>query len=94
LEYARSQISEDYFGIFLFGSQNFGFGSEDSDVDTRYVYFSDKSEVGDYSELIPFEKEYIEAIEVRQFFLSFDNGSLSVIECLLTDFYIINPVYS
>jgi hypothetical protein len=40
LDYAlANKPCKDYFGIFLFGSQNYGLSDDYSDIDSRMIYF-------------------------------------------------------
>lgn len=86
------------FGVFLYGSQNYGLSTQYSDVDAVAIVFPT------YKNIVFKEKDvYKEVIgcngnfhyqEVRDFFNQLRKGNPNAIEILTTDYYIINPDYA
>lgn len=89
LEQYKSVCSYDWFGIFLFGSQNYGLSDKNSDVDSRIIYFGPATErVREYT----FENgEHIEAITLIDFYKGLTLSDFQSLETLYSQFYIINP---
>ena len=86
------------FGIFLYGSQNYGLSTQYSDVDAVAIVFPT------YKNIVFKEKDIYKEItggngnfhyqEVRDFFNQLRKGNPNAIEILTTDYYIINPDYA
>lgn len=93
---AQAHTNKDIFGIFLFGSQNYGLADEDSDIDIRCLVFPDNrnSKLLETEEIILPNEERIEYMDIRVYFQSLCEGNLTILETLRTDFYIIDSQYS
>lgn len=86
------------FGVFLYGSQNYGLSTQYSDVDAVAIVFPT------YRNLIFKEKDIYKEVtggngnfhyqDVRDFFNQLRKGNPNAIEILTTDYYIINPDYT
>lgn len=86
------------FGVFLYGSQNYGLSTQYSDVDAVAIVFPT------YKNIVFKEKDVYKEItggngnfhyqEVRDFFNQLRKGNPNAIEILTTNYYIINPDYA
>ena len=86
------------FGVFLYGSQNYGLSTQYSDIDAVAIVFPT------YKNIVFKEKDIYKEVtggngnfhyqEVRDFFNQFRKGNPNAIEILTTDYYIINPDYA
>lgn len=97
--YAAKFFDEDRFiGIFLYGSQNYGMATEDSDVDSKLIILPSLSDLalksGFQSSLLIMEnQEHIEVKDIRAMRQMFLKQNINFIETLYTDYYILNPKY-
>lgn len=89
---------KNFLGIFLYGSQNYGFGDINSDVDSIIIYlpsFEDfclKSTV-ESKELIYDNNEHINIKDIRLIREMFLKQNINFIEILYTEYFILNPKY-
>lgn len=89
----------EIFGIFLYGSQNYGLAHENSDIDVKIIYFEDKSTPSLFIE--PEGLYYcrescngrVFLMTMKEFFTELKENSSVVFEILNTDYYIISPKY-
>lgn len=96
LAYLREQqhwisqkCSEEWLGIFLFGSQNYHLEDEKSDIDARYIVFSNRGlEQYRYK-----EREYIEVISFYDFVTGALEGQFTLLETFSTEYFFVNPKY-
>ena len=66
LEQAKKYTNKDIFGIFLYGSQNYGLNNAESDIDVRCLIFPDDQE----SPLIEtIDIKVIELVKPSSFFI-------------------------
>ena len=99
-----SQLKEDYerlvlegydlFGIFLFGSQNYGLNHSGSDIDVYAVYFSAPKENAE--QITYFRKKEngnIHPISIRSFLLGLKLQEKKALEIIFTPFYYVAPQY-
>lgn len=84
-------------GIFLYGSQNYGLDTENSDVDTKCIYIPSIDELCLNS---PTSKEFnLENNEkclikdIREIVINFKKQNINFIEILFTEYFWVNPKY-
>ena len=101
-EYVKSKLGleeENIIGIFLYGSQNYGFSNASSDVDSRIIIlptFEQMSfEPSFYSKEIEYEEtgEHIIVVDIREFRRQCMKQNLNCLETLFTEYRIMNPNY-
>lgn len=98
-DFAATQYNEDQFlGIFLYGSQNYNFASEDSDVDSKIIYIPTFEEMCLNKnwlsvELQTEEKEHIEIKDIREMKLMWEKQNINFVELFYTEYFILNPKY-
>lgn len=84
-------------GIFLYGSQNYGFANWDSDVDSKLIVvpsFEDMCLKSEWlSKELHLEDEHIEVKDIRELRNMFLKQNINFIEILYTDYFILNPKY-
>lgn len=85
-------------GVFLYGSQNYGFANPDSDVDSKLIIvpsFEDMCLKSDWlSKELHLEDEHIEVKDIRELRNMFLKQNINFIEILYTDYFILNPKYA
>lgn len=97
--YMKQFYPEDQIlGIFLYGSQNYGTDTENSDIDTKLILVPNLKEVC-FS--MPVSKEYhmendehCEVKDIREIIKNFRKQNINFIEILYTKYCIINPKYA
>lgn len=96
-EYAKGIYGEQILGVFLYGSQNYGIATEESDVDVKAIYIPTLREVAANNPLISEElkisDEHIEVKDIRLMSQMWKKGSINFLEILFTDYFVINPLY-
>lgn len=102
-EHMQEVINKGYdeeriLGIFLYGSQNYGFATEESDVDSRVIIFPTFEEFclqKDWvSKTIELENgEHIDIKDIRLFRENLLKQNINFMENLFTEYCIINPRY-
>ena len=99
-KYATKDIDmNNVIGITLTGSQNYGTDLPTSDVDTQLIITPTLEEVykgnkpDSTTKMMEDSEEHIKIKDVRQFIKEIKKQNLNVIECLYTDYCIINPIY-
>lgn len=96
-EYVKSIYGEQILGIFLYGSQNYGIATEESDVDVKAIYVPTLREVAANKPLVSEElkigDEHIEVKDVRLMSQMWKKGSINFLEILFTDYSVVNPIY-
>lgn len=88
----------EIFGVFLFGSQNYGADYENSDIDTRVIVLPKFSEIANGSSPISTTKikntgEHIDIKDFRVYIDQLLKPSVVYLEDLCTKYRIINPTY-
>lgn len=91
--------NEDRFlGIFLYGSQNYGFANEESDIDSKLIVlpsFADMCLHKDWvSKELHYENEHIEIKDIRMLREMFMKQNINFIEVLYSEYFILNPKYA
>lgn len=93
----RGYREESILGIFCYGSQNYDFAHQNSDVDTKAIIipsFRDLCLNSPISKEIHFENgEHCEVKDIREIVSMFKKQNVNFLEILFTDFKIINPKY-
>lgn len=92
------QLRPDYeiFGIFLYGSQNYGLATANSDIDTKMIVIPSFDELiskKPVSKTIRFPWGECDVKDVREMIKSYKKQNVNFIETLFTDYYCINPEY-
>lgn len=96
------KISEDYpdynfLGIFLYGSQNYGLATEDSDVDSIAILIPSVEGVilrkPVCKEIIFENKEHCNIKDIREVVKEWKKQSVQALEILFTDYFIVKPEY-
>lgn len=95
--YNVANCDYNVFGVFLYGSQNYGLSTQYSDIDAVAIVFPTPENI-----IFKEEDSYTEVTggngnfhyqDVRDFFNQLRKGNPNAIEILTTDYYIINPEY-
>lgn len=96
LDVVKNKTELDWFGIFLFGSQNYGMDSEKSDFDAACFLFPPKEEdpFMDLDFIYLDSGEEIDLYDARHLLFGMCEGSILLLEFLYTDNFIINPKYT
>lgn len=98
-KYASQFYDENRFlGIFLYGSQNYGMDSEDSDIDSKIIILPSFNDFCLNSNMISKElrlenEEHIEIKDIRLFREMFMKQNINFLEILYTEYFILNPKY-
>ena len=86
------------FGVFPYGSMNYGAFYEKSDVDTRVVIIPSLKEICEREKFINTEEEVegnkVVYVDIRNFIRQLCNSSPAALEMIFSPFYYINPLYS
>lgn len=90
------------YGVFLYGSQNYGTATRSSDVDCKAVIipnFTDlviRKKLSFTFRLRNGDKELGECDvkDIRDFVTNLKKQSMNYVECLFTEYYILNPVFA
>lgn len=99
----RKEIVEGYghtiFFIALYGSQNYGLATENSDIDCKAIVIPTTMNIIMQSEPVfctikAFDNELIEVMDVRHFFKKLTKQHPNYLEILYTDYMIVNEDYS
>lgn len=98
-EAAAAIIPKDHIvGIFLQGSQNYGMGTDKSDIDTKCIIVPslkdiifNKSPISTTHILL--NDEHIDIKDIRLIFNNFRKQNINYIEILFTKYFILNPRY-
>lgn len=91
---------EEYiFGVFLFGSQNYGLATSSSDVDTKAIVLPNLTKLAlnekPISKEIHFDNgEHLTITDIRLYIAQLRKGNPSALELMFTEYYIINPRYA
>ena len=84
-------------GIFVYGSQNYGIDTEDSDVDTKAILIPSLRELcleKPVSRELRLENgEHCEVKDIREMVKMFEKQNINFLEILYTDYYWVNPKY-
>ena len=96
--YAAGYPEDRVLGIFLYGSQNYGMATDDSDVDSKVIYLPTFEEICFnkqwVSEEVPLDNnEHVEVKDIREMRLMWQKQNINFIELLYTEYFILNPKY-
>lgn len=91
-------LSKDFnvYGVFLYGSQNYGLSTEESDVDTKAIIlpsFHDLVLKQPVSKVMDFEWGECDVKDIREMMKSYKKQNVNFIETLFTDYFYVNPRY-
>ena len=90
----QQNFSQDWIGIFLFGSQNYGLEDEHSDVDSRILVNYRSNLFYKTADFTRSNGEHVELIDSKDFFLNLRRMDIQALEGLFTEYQIINPKYA
>lgn len=84
-------------GIFLYGSQNYGIETENSDVDTKAIIIPTFEELlfspMEIKELHLPNGEHCEILDIRHYISNLLKQNINFVETLFTKYYWVNPFY-
>lgn len=85
-------------GVFLYGSQNYGFATDDSDVDTKAIVFPTLHDLSLGKPMVSKEYhlpngEHCEVKDLREMVANYKKQNMNFIETLYTEFKWVNPLY-
>ena len=98
-DYIKQFYNEDnILGIFLYGSQNYGFATDESDVDAKAILVPDfKDLVLGYHNLeskdYEINGEHIDVKDIRLIVQNWKKQNINFVELLFTEYCIVNPKY-
>ena len=95
-EYVYLASKYEIFGVFLYGSQNYGLATPESDIDTKVIVIPSYEELvlgKPVSKTVTFPWGECDIKDVREMVKSYKKQNVNFIETLFTDFYYINPAY-
>ena len=98
-EIAKSIFPEDLIvGVFLYGSQNYNMGDEQSDVDTKVLVVPSLADVVCARRPVAFEHhcdngEHINFVDIREFVHQILKQNPNSLETLFTEYFVINPPF-
>ncbi len=100
LEYAKKEIGftdDQFVGIFVYGSTNYGTATEDSDIDTKLIILPTFEDMclnrQPVSKELHVEDEHCEVKDLRLMREMWMKQNINFVEVLFTDYCIINPKY-
>lgn len=92
-EYGEKNV----FATMLYGSQNYGLATPESDVDTKVMVLPSLHEVALGSDMVSVEHKVGDALtnvkDVRMMFKNFLKSNINFLECLFTEYTVVNPTY-
>lgn len=86
----------EVFGVFLYGSQNYGLASDSSDIDTKAIVvpsFSDLVHGKPVSKTVSFEYGECDVKDIREIMNSYKKQNVNFIETLFTEYRFVAPKY-
>lgn len=95
--YMYSIYGNSLMGVFLYGSQNYGIQTSNSDIDAKAIIIPSLINIAALKK--PISKEYhyndahIEVKDIRLMIEMFYKQNMNFLEILFTDYYLINPEY-
>lgn len=97
--YQKGYKKEQILGIFLYGSQNYGFANSKSDIDVKAIIIPTFEELCLKREWLSEECKYIDNSiiliqDIRHYKDNLLKQNINFVETLFTDYYIINPTYN
>ncbi len=98
LDRYQAQYSNDWIGIFLQGSQNYGLDYEGSDIDTKVIVLPKFDDIvlnqrPISTTLVMPNDEHVDVKDIRLMLDCFKKQNINFLEILFTKYYIINPKY-
>ena len=100
LDAAAQEVNKDQiFGVFLYGSQNYGTDLEDSDVDTKLIVVPTFKDIALARKPVSTthvraNDEHIDLKDIRLYIETFRKQNLNFLEILFTDYFMVNPLYA
>lgn len=93
------KLGYEVVGVFLYGSQNYGIDTENSDIDARAIVLPSirdilNNKISINKTIVMENGEHIEIKDITSMHECFLKQGLSFIEILFTPFKILNPIYS
>lgn len=97
VDFANEDRDKNLVGVFLYGSQNYGLDTENSDVDTKALYVPTLSQLcklnAGSADLRTVGNGTLLFRDVREHFVLMHKQSFNDLEWLFTDYYYVNDVY-
>lgn len=90
--------NNDWFGIFLQGSQNYGMADDESDIDSKCWFLPSvkqlvMNEPAISKTHIMANNEHVDCKDIREYFKILRKQNINFMEVLFTDYFIVNPRY-
>lgn len=98
LDHYRANYKNEWVGIFLQGSQNYGLDYEGSDIDTKIIVLPSFEDIVmnappiSTTSVLP-NNEHLDVKDIRLMFDCFKKQNINFIEILFTKYCIVNPKY-
>ena len=95
----RESFANEWVGIFLQGSQNYGLDYEDSDIDTKVIVLPSFEDIvfnrkPVSTTLVMPNDEHVDVKDIRLMFECFRKQNINFVEILFTKYFILNPEYA
>lgn len=85
-------------GVFLYGSQNYQFSWEGSDIDAKAIYIPSKEEIAllkkPVSKEYQFDSGHVEVKDIRLMWQMWKKQNMNFVEILFTNYYLTNKWYT
>ena len=85
-------------GVFLYGSQNYNFSWEGSDIDAKAIYIPSKEEIAllkkPVSKEYQFDGAHVEVKDIRLMWQMWKKQNMNFVEILFTNYYLTNKWYT
>lgn len=85
-------------GVFLYGSQNYNFSWEGSDIDAKAIYIPSKEEIAllkkPVSKEYQFDSGHVEVKDIRLMWQMWKKQNMNFVEILFTDYYLTYKWYT
>lgn len=90
--------NNDWFGIFIQGSQNYNMADENSDIDSKCWFMPSLEQLVLNKPAISHthimeNEEHVDCKDIREYFKILRKQNINFMEVLFTDYFIINPKY-
>ena len=85
-------------GIFLYGSQNYGLDTEESDIDSKVIVIPKFTDFLHNKKPVSFthvmeNDEHVDFKDIRLMFQCYKKQNINFVETLFTEYFILNPEY-
>lgn len=98
LKHEYNALSQQYtvLGVFLYGSQNYGLNTEESDIDTKVIVAPSLRDLilgSPASKTIKFDCGECDIKDIREIVKSYKKQNVNFMETLFTDYHFVSPSY-